>query len=306
MPSKKPKKPVKKAQKNAPKKKAKVTVKKPTPVKSQNPKKPVHKPEKSHAVAKAAPPNAAAGKPNKAILKLARALDPKAHKAPEKGHKPGAEAAKGTAGAQARGTDKPRKQGRRTPTPRRGPNGEILAPGELLLPAGTLRLEEQQYLFRGCIAAEHASIEEGVADVVAKRGEAERAEAERQAKAMVDRFESGTIEPIPPMRTSNRRTFQGVAERARFRRREIGAFLRGLDIGRTETSHMDSHGEASLQSLMEWAARLENLADADEPGNADYAQFHRGLDQLDNTTEALMIDVEQTLRRRRDRKRLSS
>jgi hypothetical protein len=64
---------------------------------------------------------------------------------------------------------------------------------------------------------------------------------------------------------------------------------------------MDSHGEASLQSLMEWAARLENLAEADEPETADYAQFHRGLDQLDNTTEALIVDVEQTLRRMRDR-----
>jgi hypothetical protein len=96
-----------------------------------------------------------------------------------------------------------------------------------------------------------------------------------------------------------------VVDRARGRRREIGAFLRGLDLGRTETSHMDSHGEASLQSLMEWAARLENLADADEPDQADYAQFHRGLDQLENTTEALIIDVEQTLRRLRDRLRAS-
>jgi hypothetical protein len=92
-------------------------------------------------------------------------------------------------------------------------------------------------------------------------------------------------------------------ERAKHRRREIGAFLRGLDLGRTETSHMDSHGEASLQSLMEWAARLENLVEADEPGQADYAQFHRGLDQLENTTEALIVDMEQTLRRLRDRLR---
>jgi hypothetical protein len=54
---------------------------------------------------------------------------------------------------------------------------------------------------------------------------------------------------------------------------------------------------------MEWAARLENLAEADEPAQADYAQFHRGLDQLESTTEALMIDVEQTLRRLKDRVR---
>jgi hypothetical protein len=96
-----------------------------------------------------------------------------------------------------------------------------------------------------------------------------------------------------------------VVERAKHRRREIGAFLRGLDIGRTETSHMDSHGEASLQSLMEWAARLENLAEADEPDQADYAMFHRGLDQLESTTEALIVDVELTLRRLRDRNRAS-
>ena len=105
------------------------------------------------------------------------------------------------------------------------------------------------------------------------------------------------------MRAATRRNFQGVQERAKQRRREIGAFMRGLDLGRTETSHMDSHGEASLQSLMEWAARLENLAEADEPDQADYNQFHRGLDQLDNTTEALVVDVELTLRRLRDKNR---
>jgi hypothetical protein len=66
---------------------------------------------------------------------------------------------------------------------------------------------------------------------------------------------------------------------------------------------MDSHGEASLNSLMEWAARLEILAEADEPDKADYGQFHRVLDQLDNTTEALIVDVELTLRRLRDRVR---
>jgi hypothetical protein len=120
---------------------------------------------------------------------------------------------------------------------------------------------------------------------------------------MRQRFEGG-IEPLLPLRRTVRRDFPGVVERAKHRRREIGAFLRGLDLGHTETSHMDSHGEASLQSLMEWAARLENLAEADEPDHADYNQFHRGLDQLENTTEALIIDVEQTLRRLRDRVRV--
>ena len=78
-------------------------------------------------------------------------------------------------------------------------------------------------------------------------------------------------------------------------------------MGHTETSHMDAHGEASLQSLMEWAARLENLvenlAETPETNQGHYAQFHRVLDQLESTTEALVIDVEQTLRRLRDRLR---
>ncbi len=132
---------------------------------------------------------------------------------------------------------------------------------------------------------------------------ADRDEIARVLAWARDRFERGNIEPLVPQRAKIQRTFQGVVERARHRRREIGAFLRGLDLGHTETGHMDAHGEASLQSLMEWAARLENLTEADEPGQADYAQFHRGLDQLESTTEALIIDVEQTLRRLRDRVR---
>jgi hypothetical protein len=125
----------------------------------------------------------------------------------------------------------------------------------------------------------------------------------RFAEGMNERFGGGAIEPFLPNRTPGRRTFSGVVERAKHRRREIGAFLRGLDLGHTESSHMDAHGEASLQSLMEWAARLEILAEADEPDKADYGQFHRVLDQLDNTTEALIVDVELTLRRLRDRVR---
>jgi hypothetical protein len=146
--------------------------------------------------------------------------------------------------------------------------------------------------------------EEAVNEVFARRpptGEfpVDREELQKHLAWARDRFERG-IEPVIPQRTNIRRTFQGVVERARHRRREIGAFLRGLDFGHTETGHMDAHGEASLQSLMEWAARLENLTEADEPNQADYAQFHRGLDQLESTTEALIIDVEQTLRRLRD------
>jgi histone H1/5 len=200
-----------------------------------------------------------------------------------------------------------RKSSRRPTLLRRGPDGEILAPGDLLLPGGIQRAEEAQYLFRGCVAAEHSVGEEAVTEVVAKRATPETP-GEREVLSNLlgwarERFERGTIEPVIPPRSNLRRSFQGVVERAKHRRREIGAFLRGLDIGHTETSHMDAHGEASLQSLMEWAARLENLAEADEPNQADYAQFHRGLDQLENTTEALIIDVEQTLRRLQDRLR---
>jgi hypothetical protein len=205
--------------------------------------------------------------------------------------------------------DKKGRKGSRRPTMiRRGPDGEILAPGDLLLSGGTQRVEEIQYLFRGCAASEHPNVDdEAIAEVFARRpaGEfpADRDEIARVLAWARDRFDHGTIEPLVPQRTKVQRTFQGVVERARHRRREIGAFLRGLDLGHTETGHMDAHGEASLQSLMEWAARLENLTEADEPGQADYAQFHRGLDQLESTTEALIIDVEQTLRRLRDRVR---
>ncbi len=116
-----------------------------------------------------------------------------------------------------------------------------------------------------------------------------------------ERFERGSIEPAIPPRPNVRRTFQGVLERAKQRRREIGAFLRGLDLGHTESSHMDAHGEASLVSLMKLAAGLENLAEAEEPAQTDAAEFHRVFEQLEAATETLIIDVEQTLRRLRDR-----
>lgn len=198
-----------------------------------------------------------------------------------------------------------RKASRKTSL-RRGPNDERFAPGELLLPGGPQGADEVQYLLRGCVAAERPSTDNAVGEILARApAEAERNETLRSANTMAERFGSGTIEPLLPNRVVNRRNFQGVVERAKHRRREIGAFLRGLDLGRTESSHMDSHGEASLHLLMEWAARLENLVEADEPNQADYAQFHRGLDQLENTTEALIVDVELTLRRLRDRVRSS-
>ena len=241
----------------------------------------------------------AAAKPEPKSAKPAKALPGAKAGAP----KPAA------ATATAKPATKPKRSGRRERlTVRRGPNGEILAVGEILLPSGPQAAEEVQYLFRGVVAAEHPNPDAGISEVVAKRPapdpDAQRSDLQKQINTIASRFQRGPIEAHLPARPQVvRRTFQTVVERAKLRRREIGAFLRGLDLGRTETSHMDSHGEASLQSLMEWAARLENLAEADEPEQADYAQFHRGLDQLEHTTEALIVDVEATLRRLRDRLR---
>ena len=232
------------------------------------------------------------------------------------GAKAGAHAAAGAAAAGAGKTvPSPRPAGGRPGSGKKQRKSSLaqrmpgFQPGDLLVPGGAQGPDEVQYFLRGVVAAEHAAIDNGVSELITKKatpeGEAERERGEltRYAEGLSERFESGSIEPLLPMRAPARRNFAGVVERAKHRRREIGAFLRGLDLGRTETSHMDSHGEASLQSLMEWAARLENLAEADEPDQADYAMFHRGLDQLDNTTEALIIDVELTLRRLRDRVR---
>jgi hypothetical protein len=187
---------------------------------------------------------------------------------------------------------------------RRGVDGRTYAPGELVLPTGPQSSEEVQYLLRGCVAAEHDARAYGVEEIVAKQNLSDDAHARRvlddQLRAVDERFRS-RIEPLLPTRSNNRRTFASVIERSRNRRREIGAFLRGLDLGRTEVSHMDSYGEASLQSLLQWAARLETLSEMEEPEQADYTHFHRGLDQLDSTTEALIVDVEMTLRRLRDK-----
>jgi len=249
---------------------------------------------KPRAAGKPAAPAAAAGKGGAPAAKGAAAARPAG---------PG-EAAPRT--ASRGGGHGGKKGGRKSPLwQRRGPHGEPFVPGDLLLPGGPQGMDEILYLLRGCVAAEHSAGEAGVAEVVLKRGEAEadRAELARFASGMAERFDGGAIEPLLPTRPIARRNFSGVVERAKHRRREIGAFLRGLDLGRTETSHMDTHGEDSLQKLMEWAARLEILMEAEEADQADYAMFHRGLDQLENTTESLIVDVEATLRRLRDRVR---
>jgi hypothetical protein len=182
-------------------------------------------------------------------------------------------------------------------------------PGELLLPGGPKTPEEIQYMLRGCVAAERSAGNAGIEEVLLKHPlaadpEGLKTELRKQLVTIEKRFESGAIEGQAPVRPPHtRRNFQGMVERAKARRREIGAFLRGLHLAQQETSHMDAHGEASLDSLMQWAARLENLADAEEREQADYGQFHRILDQLESNTEALIVDVELTLRRLRDRVR---
>jgi hypothetical protein len=253
------------------------------------------------AAGKPAVPVAAAGKAGPAAAKGAATTKGAAAAKPPTG---GVEGAPKTA-ARA-GSHGGKKSGRKSPLwQRKGPHGEPFVPGDLLLPGGPQGMDEIQYLLRGCVAAEHSAGEAGVAEIVSKRGEteADRGELGRFASGMAERFDGGAIEPLLPTRPAARRNFSGVVERAKHRRREIGAFLRGLDLGRTETSHMDTHGEDSLQKLMEWAARLEILMEAEEADQADYAMFHRGLDQLENTTESLIVDVEATLRRLRDRVR---
>ncbi|MET0554794.1 MAG: hypothetical protein ABW221_17260 [Vicinamibacteria bacterium] len=265
----------------------------------------------AHKAAKPAPAPAkkpAPVQPAKPAVAPKLTLAPTKPVVPAKGApKPGAPVDPKAAGAPVPKPPKPPKKGGRKSSlsQRKGPNGEPFVPGDLLLPTGPQGFEEVQYLLRGSVAAERADLEASVNEIVVKQSlpESDRGEMMRFAEGMNERFGGGAIEPFLPNRTPGRRTFSGVVERAKHRRREIGAFLRGLDLGHTETSHMDAHGEASLQSLMEWAARLEILAEADEPDKADYGQFHRVLDQLDNTTEALIVDVELTLRRLRDRVR---
>jgi hypothetical protein len=275
--------------------------------KAKVPKKPAGKPKPRPT------PKAKAKAPTAVAKAKARPAAPPSKAKPETKGKPAPpEKAPPPAKGKAPEAGKParpagRKSSRRPSLIRRGPDGEILAPGDLLLPGGAQRLEEVVYLFRGSTAAEHPVGEEAIAEVISKRGTAE-ASGERDELTRVlswarDRFDHGNVEPSIPPRQNLRRTFQGVVERAKWRRREIGAFLRGLDLGHTETSHMDAHGEASLVSLMKLAAGLENLAEAQEPPQTDANELHRVFEQLEAATDTLIIDVEQTLRRQPHRER---
>jgi hypothetical protein len=203
-----------------------------------------------------------------------------------------------------KGKPKPEKPGRKAkaPKPTRGPQ---FVAGTVFLPDGFKSREEIQYLFRGAVACVRESLDVAAAEIRAKSEKLQPSPSEREllelARIAEERFR-GAIEAAPPNRViPTKRTFASLVERARARRREIGAFLRGLDLGKTEPSHLDTHSEASLQGLMEWGARLEMLADSAEVDKPDFTQQHRVLDQLESTTEMLVVDVELTLRRYKDR-----
>ncbi len=190
----------------------------------------------------------------------------------------------------------------KAPKPTKGPQ---FPPGTVFLPEGFKSREEIQYLFRGAVACVRESLDVAAAEIRAKSEKLQPSASEREllelARTAEERFR-GAIEAAPPNRAiPTKRTFASLVERARARRREIGAFMRGLDLGRTEPSHLDTHSEASLQGLMEWGARLEMLADSREVDKPDFTQQHRVLDQLESTTEMLVVDVELTLRRYKDR-----
>ena len=192
--------------------------------------------------------------PKKAAKKVAKKVAKKAAKkvAKKKAAKvePKRTAKKSPAGTAAKGHDaapagappakKARSRSRRSsrrasPTLRRGPDGELLAPGELLLPKGPRNQEEVHYLLRGCLAADLTAGPVGVEDTLTKAPgpdpEKQKSDLNRLAEHLRQRFESGSIEAYLPTRPPAPRTFAGVVERASQRRREIGAFLRGLDIG---------------------------------------------------------------------------
>jgi len=203
-----------------------------------------------------------------------------------------------------KGKLKAEKPGRKVkaPKPTKGPQ---FPPGTVFLPDGFKSREEIQYLFRGAVACVRESLDVAAAEIRAKSEKLQPTPSEREllelARTAEERFR-GAIEAAPPNRViPTKRTFASLVERARARRREIGAFMRGLDLGKTEPSHLDTHSEASLQGLMEWGARLEMLADSREVDKPDFTQQHRVLDQLESTTEMLVVDVELTLRRYKDR-----
>ena len=84
---------------------------------------------------------------------------------------------------------------------RRGPDGELLAPGDLLLPGGAQGIDEVLYFFRGSAASEHPIGEDAVTEILTKRGTPdathERSELLKALESMRRRFDGG-IEPLLP------------------------------------------------------------------------------------------------------------
>lgn len=243
----------------------------------------------------------------KALAKEAKAALKKKLREGGEGPSPDALAAKGKGLnllVAPKGKVKAEKPGRKAKVPK-VPKKPTFPEGTVFLPEGLKSREEIQYLFRGAVACVRESLDLAAAEIRAKSDKLQPTPSEREllelARTAEERFR-GAIESAPPNRViPTKRTFASLVERARARRRELGAFMRGLDLGRTEPSHLDTHSEASLQGLMEWGARLEMLADSREVDKPDFTQQHRVLDQLESTTEMLVVDVELTLRRYKDR-----
>src|SRR5262249_2392532 len=133
----------------------------------------------------------------------------------------------GAAEAPAAAPVKEKRKGSKRSASRRGD----YPPGELLLPGGPQGPDEIPYLLRGGVGAGRPASEAGVREIVATQSlpESDRPELTDFGQGMSKRFLTGTIEPLLPIRPKQTRDFPGVVERARHRRREIGAFLRGLD-----------------------------------------------------------------------------
>src|SRR5258707_13954930 len=130
--------------------------------------------------------------------------------------RPGAVAGRPGAG------DRPRtgkKGGRKSPlSQRRGPNGELFTPGDLLLPTGPQGPDEIQYLLRGAVAAEHTAGPTAVSEIIMKKGtpdaEGDRGELSRFSEGLRERFVKVPIQPLLPIRPAFNPNVQRVVERA--------------------------------------------------------------------------------------------
>src|SRR5215468_1719175 len=172
---------------------------------------------KGKAAAPAAPPGkGAAAKAPPVVAGKGAVVAGKGAAAPGKGVPPAGKGAlpPGAKGPAAGGKPlRPKKGGRKSSLAlRRGPDGELLAPGDLLLPGGAQGFDEVLYFFRGCAAAEHdVSGDEAVVEILTKRGTpdatGEKGDLLKAFDSMRRRFDGG-IEPLLPIRNAIRRNFQ--------------------------------------------------------------------------------------------------